>query len=284
MLNGLLAYLKSSEYSFVTPTPLTHSRVIARPSMQRARDLRDVFGWSLPFSAELVPPEVLESVPVERLPNGDLRSRVRVSSYRGDLFVHSAYPTTAHDAVFFGPDSYRFADLIHADARGTRVLDIGTGSGIGAVAAGRRLENAQLAITDINPKALAYAAVNLEAAGMRAVELDEVDLAVINPPYIIDDAHRAYRDGGGQHGGAVGLAMVEAAMRTLAPRGRIILYTGSAIIDGHDPFREALETLVKGCSVRYRELDPDVFGEELEREAYANVDRIAVVAATIDKP
>jgi len=30
--------------------------------------------------------------------------------------------------------------------------------------------------------------------------------------------------------------------------------------------------------VDYRELDPDVFGEELDRSAYRNVERIAVVA------
>ena len=34
-----------------------------------------------------------------------------------------------------------------------------------------------------------------------------------------------------------------------------------------------------GCSLDYRELDPDVFGEELDRPAYRDVDRIAVVAA-----
>ena len=32
-----------------------------------------------------------------------------------------------------------------------------------------------------------------------------------------------------------------------------------------------------GFDVSYREIDPDVFGEELEREDYADVDRVAVV-------
>jgi hypothetical protein len=32
----------------------------------------------------------------------------------------------------------------------------------------------------------------------------------------------------------------------------------------------------------YEEIDPDVFGEELEHPPYDRVDRIAVVVATID--
>ena len=67
----------------------------------------------------------------------------------------------------------------------------------------------------------------------------------------------------------------------LAGGGRLILYTGSAIIGGADPLREALASAlaVRGCSLRYREIDPDVFGEELDGPAYAEVDRIALVAA-----
>jgi len=34
----------------------------------------------------------------------------------------------------------------------------------------------------------------------------------------------------------------------------------------------------------YRELDPDVFGEELERPAYARVERIAVIGLDVVKP
>jgi len=34
----------------------------------------------------------------------------------------------------------------------------------------------------------------------------------------------------------------------------------------------------------YEEIDPDVFGEELERAPYDRADRIAVVGVTIDVP
>jgi hypothetical protein len=35
---------------------------------------------------------------------------------------------------------------------------------------------------------------------------------------------------------------------------------------------------------RYQELDPDVFGEELEREVYRDVDRIAAVGLEARRP
>jgi hypothetical protein len=33
----------------------------------------------------------------------------------------------------------------------------------------------------------------------------------------------------------------------------------------------------------YEEIDPDVFGEELDRQAYADADRIAAVGLTAEK-
>ena len=76
---------------------------------------------------------------------------------------------------------------------------------------------------------------------------------------------------------------MEGAQR-LAPGGRMLLYTGSAIVGGHDALREALERDLPriGCTLRYREIDPDIFGEELERPAYAQVERIAAVGAVIE--
>ena len=61
--------------------------------------------------------------------------------------------------------------------------------------------------------------------------------------------------------------------------GRLLLYTGSAIVDGRDDLRDALAAAIPdaGCTLDYRELDPDVFGEELERPEYAEVDRIAAI-------
>jgi hypothetical protein len=93
----LLADLQALGYRFVPPTPATHARVIARPDKQVARSLRDVFGWSLPFAPELLAPSMLSALEagdaLER--DGDLlKSKLRVASLDGRLFLHSAYPTT----------------------------------------------------------------------------------------------------------------------------------------------------------------------------------------------
>lgn len=51
--------------------------------------------------------------------NGMYRSTIRVSTLYDHLFAHSAYPTLASDAVFFGPDTYRFASFLRANLDST---------------------------------------------------------------------------------------------------------------------------------------------------------------------
>jgi hypothetical protein len=79
------------------------------------------------------------------------------------------------------------------------------------------------------------------------------------------------------------LALTTTALDRLSPGGRVILYTGSAIIGGRDALCAALEQCAAtgGHILHYRELDPDVFGEELDKAAYRDVDRIALIAAII---
>lgn len=255
-----------------------------------------MLGWSLPFAPGLLDGEILallrEAGAIETVGEGQLRAGIRVSSLKGRLYLHSAYPTDAGDAVFFGPDSYRFAELIESelcDARGA-IVDIGTGAGVGAIVAATLRPEARIFMTDVNPEALRLASINARAAGVSAQTVLGTDISAIggpietmlaNPPYIIDGSDRAYRNGGGMHGGQVALDMARMAFDRLAPGGRMILYTGSAIVKGRDALRTALEAL--GGSIRYREIDPDVFGEELDNPGYGDVDRIALVAAILTK-
>jgi methylase of polypeptide subunit release factors len=303
VLVELLHLLGRRGYHFVTPTPATHARVLARPDRQEAASIEDVLGWSLPYRPGVLDREVealLDTAGQIETAGARRRSRVRVSSLHGRLFVHSAYPTLDEGAVFFGPDSYRFADLIRDELRrcphrsGARIVDIGTGSGVGGIVAASACPGLAVSLTDVNPLALSFARINARAAGI-AVDLFEtdgldavpggIDIATANPPYIIDPQRRLYRDGGGMHGGEVSLAMAGMAVPRLASGGRLILYTGSAIVRGRDALCEALAGLAgeAGCSMRYREIDPDVFGEELANESYAAVDRIALVAAVIER-
>jgi len=303
-LLALLGWLKARHYRFVSPTPASHARVIARGPLRSARDLRDVFGWNLPFPRDLLAGDLLELLTaadaVAPDADGRLRSGYRVSSVEGELFLHSAYPTDAADAVFLGPDSYRFAAFVTAELdrapppRGATLADIGTGSGVGAIAASKAAALGQLWLTDINRRALDLARVNLRAAGIEAVcvlgsGLDPVpgpvDLVIANPPYMIDPERRSYRDGGDMHGARLTLDIAASALSGLAPGGRLLLYSGSAIVGGEDRLERALGKLAteRGFSIRYRELDPDVFGEELETKAYCEVDRIAVIGAVLDR-
>ncbi len=72
----------------------------------------------------------------------------------------------------------------------------------------------------------------------------------------------------------------------MAPGGRLLLYTGSAIVDGVDSFAALAqrELLQSGLVYTYAEIDPDVFGEELESGVYAKADRIAAVLLTVAAP
>ena len=303
-LLALLRLLESRGYAFTTPTPLTHARVVARTDRQQARSVRDVLGWSLPFRRGEIDGEIetlLDRAGMLHVEGAMLRSRVRVSTLHDRLFLHSAYPTSDTDAVFFGPDSYRFADLIrqelaHMPDHGSlRMLDIGTGSGVGAIVAAGARPMAQVSATDINPRALRFARVNAAAAGVtidahHTPTLETLDgafdVVTANPPYIIDADSRLYRHGGGMHGAQLSLDMTRMALDRLAPGGRTILYTGSAIVDGDDALKRALagEASARGFGLGYRELDPDVFGEELDQPGYADVERIALIAAVITRP
>ena len=285
-------------YSFVTPTPATIARVNARPGAGWATDLRGVFGWSRPFRDGVVPAAILslmEDAGVLGSHPGGARSLARLSSLDGALFVHSAYPTTAADAVFFGPDTYRFASAIQAHRRTApvgRAVDIGCGAGPGAVTVARAWPGAEVLAVDINEAALRMTRVNAALSGVSVKAVNSnllsgvdgaFDLIVANPPYLVDPGERAYRHGGGPLGAGLSLAILDAALGRLAAGGTLLLYTGAAIVNGTDPFREAAATRLAEISAAwtYQELDPDVFGEELDGGAYAIADRIAAVLLTV---
>lgn len=285
-------------YQFTTVTPASHARVNARPENCWARDLRGVFGWSRLFREGVVPEEMLalmEAADVLDPVEDGWRSRVRYSNLGEQLYVHSAYPTEAADAVFFGPDTYRFVASIERQLeRSTgaslgRVVDIGCGAGPGAISVALAHPEAEVLAVDINAAALHHTAVNAQAAGARNVlpvasnlllgVEGQFDLIIANPPYLNDPAERAYRHGGGELGAELSLAIVNTALARLAPGGTLLLYTGVAIIGGGDPFLHEAERRLRGRGYdwQYRELDPDVFGEELLTQAYASAERIAAV-------
>jgi release factor glutamine methyltransferase len=295
--------LRSRGYRFVAVAPATHYRVLDRPG--NPTTLESIFGWNRPFECKGLDSKILallEKAEALDEEGGKCRSRVRFATIGDLLFVHSGFPTTEQDAVFFGPDTYRFVRLLNASladidvSRSLRLIDIGCGAGAGGIyAALRRPAPTELILSDINPKALFFSAINAVlndlpfAKTLLSDVLDGVDgpadVIIANPPYLVDEDRRLYRHGGGGLGIALALRIAEQSLARLAPGGRLILYSGTPIIGGADPFFESLHPLLQlhTNQYSYEEIDPDVFGDELERFAYANADRIAVVGLTAIK-
>ena len=295
-------YLKAVGYRFQAPTPATHALVNARPENTAAKSLIDVFGWSRPFARDVMPAKVLsllETAGALETRDGLARSLVRFSSLGELLFAHSAFPTAKNDAVFFGPDTYRFCRLLCQkldEAPSPRtIVDIGCGSGAGGIFAHAQLSDRGqigLILGDVNENALRVARANAglnDVPTARIVKSDvlaaipgHADLIIANPPYLCDPARRLYRLGG-ERGFELSQRIVEESIPQLNAGGRLVLYTGTPVVNAVDQFFTSIEPYLRRFANRftYEEIDPDVFGEELSSPAYAGVDRIAVVALTV---
>lgn len=291
-------YLQADSYAFVTITPTSHTRVLERE--RNATTARDVLGWNRAFDLNAIPRRLaglMEAADILDAEGGLHRSRVRFSTLDGLLFAHSSFPTRDRDAVFFGPDTYRFAALLQRTAgEPRRVVDIGCGTGAGGLVVASR-SGCSVVLADINPQALAFARLNTALANLDAevVESDvladvegESDLIIANPPYLLDAAKRTYRNGDGAYGTALSIRIARESIGRLhrvPGGGRLILYSGAAIVDGKDQLLAGLQPFLSDAWVKeseYAEIDPDVFGEELESEPYKEVERIAVVSLVVD--
>jgi methylase of polypeptide subunit release factors len=301
-LTALGRTLQAHGYRFVAVTPATHCRVLDRP--EGPTTLESIFGWNRPFDREAVEEdifELLEDAEALEAISGRYKSKLRFATIGELLFAHSGFPTD-RDAVFFGPDTYRFVRLLRASladlaGRGSlRLVDAGCGSGAGGIFAGRLLGlSTRVVLADGNREALALAAINavLNDIPLPEMVLGDVlsgvegtpDVILANVPYLVDDGTRLHSHGGGELGIATALRVAEEALARLVPGGRLVLYAGTPIIAGADPLSQSLRPLLERTASKfsYEEIDVDVFGEELDRGAYAEADRIAVVGLTAIK-
>jgi release factor glutamine methyltransferase len=294
----LLHFLRLYAYQFTTVTPATHECVLSS-ECTGPLTLRDIFGWNRPFGPDDIAPVLLQLLEQADVlasdASGKLVCRIRVASLDDQLFIHSGYPTEQKDAVFFGPDTYRFVQFVkrHLPSLPSprRIVDMGAGCGSGGIAVSALFPDAKISLVDVNPKALFLAEVNAAAAGA-AVETrcsdrlpEGADLVIANPPYLMDPSERQYRHGGELLGGAIALDWVHQALDQLAPEGTMLLYTGAAFVDGRSPLLVALRSdcNAAGAQITVEEIDPDVFGEELSGEEYRNVERIAAVGVRVTR-
>ncbi len=305
-LVSLLKCLKAQEYQFTVITPLSHQRILHRKQQQGTlgKSLRDIFGWNLPFQANALDPEVfsrLQEAQLIRLEQEQWRSQIRVASLGQDLFIHSAFPTLEQDAVFFGPDTYRFAYHLNqylstVPHHFSRAVELCCGASSAAVTLARHYpEISEILVTDINPKALFYSYINSHFAGLNHIYplqsnlfknlTGKFDLIIANPPYLMDRHERQYRHGGNEMDGTdLAFHILKQGIPRLHSSGHLFLYTGIAIHEQGNKFFIALQNLMQdypGFQWNYEEIDPDVFGEELEQPAYTHIERIALVLVKI---
>ena len=174
--------------------------------------------------------------------------------------VHGAARLVPHDELLIASDHAGGAEA-HADhvpgvhrpsvalahltvrGQGERALDLCTGNGIQAILLAAHAEH--VVATDVNARALAYAAFNAALNGAGNVETragsffepvqgEQFDLVVANPPYVVSpEATFLFRDGG-LSGDTVSEHVVRATPAALAPGGFACVLIAWAL-DPDDP-------------------------------------------------
>lgn len=303
----LLAFLKQQDYQFTTITPLSHQRILNRKKNEiyKHRTHQDIFGWNLNFKKTDLDSALftlLQEHQLLQVQEDQYLSQVRVSSLDGELFIHSAFPTTQQDAVFFGPDTYRFVyhlkQYLATQPRPfKRVVEMCCGTSAAAISIARHFPDVnEMMVADLNPKALLYSQINISFAGLNHIHPvqsnlfsnleGQFDLIFANPPYLIDPEQRQYRHGGNElDGNELSFKIIKQGLQRLNSGGRLFLYTGATITRNGNRFLQYLQDLMQqhqNIIWSYEEIDPDIFGEELEQPAYQHVERIALALIKIE--
>jgi SAM-dependent methyltransferase len=176
-----------------------------------------LFGLAVPaedVSAALAPltPERLEAAGLVSRENGDVRALVDLVPFgqfylASDRYEGEGSPARLDHVAGVTPPARVLADLVvRRDVESA--LDLGTGSGILAVLLARHAE--RVVATDLNPRAVAFADLNVALNGLEGIETrqgdlfepvegETFDLIVSNPPFVIspDEASgQLFRDSG----------------------------------------------------------------------------------------
>ena len=173
-----------------------------------------------------LPADALAEAGLLELDGDDAVARVRLTPFAGLLIAHDA-GSSAADVVTGVNAASRTLATLTVRRPVVRALDVGTGSGVEALLVARHAE--LVVATDINPRALEYAALGARLNGLALdlregsffgpVEGERFDLIVANPPFVVSpDSEFVYRDSA-LPGDAVCLEVVRGAAAHLQPGG-----------------------------------------------------------------
>jgi SAM-dependent methyltransferase len=199
------------------------------------------------------------------LPNG-VRPCVRVF-FLDDLFIATDLLSNDADDQVFSLMLEQVLIVRLMDVRaGDHVLELCLGSGVNAIAAGRR-GAARIVGVDISQRALAFAAANaavnlVRERGEPPLEMlrgslfeplpaqDRFDLIVVNPPFELVPPGTSYylHSHGGEDGLDVVRALLPGVARRLRPGGRFEMYTWTP----GDEHCERVSDLVAAALPRHR--------------------------------
>lgn len=291
-LFALGALLRDSGYAFAPVPNAVIKRYLAGPALASPEE--ELFGWRRAIAPGSIPAALLERMEragvVEAQPVGKVRSKVAAARIAGNLILHDSGPGAAPDAVFAGPDTSRFIDVLRTRLGMPRtVFEVGCGAGAAAIWLAQACPSARVVCGDINQRAILFSRINGRLAGVPHLDarlsdgldaLDgNLDLVVCNPPFVADPEARTYRDGGGDFGMALPARIVREAVERLAPGGRLLMYTASPVIKG----RHVLGRLLGRLPHHIDTLDTGQFDDLLGQDAYQGVDEIQTVALSASR-
>jgi SAM-dependent methyltransferase len=228
---------------------------------------------------DLMPAELVDrllDVDVLEAHGGMLRSNVLVTTWAGRLFVSDPTRFQHHaEYAYSGRSSFTPVELLSAlgwrapagdPTAPRRLLDLGCGSGLGAVAAAAAGVEDVLG-TDVVERCLRFARLNAALNDASNTEFrysdvfanidGEFDLVISNTPCVWDELQQAtFATGGGSFGNDLPMRMIGEALDHLRPQGLLVAVVAAPIVRGQPYIAEVIERTCgdRGVNVRVEPL------------------------------